>query len=267
MSGDHSYEIHLPSSHEAYEAALRYAKRGWHCFPCKPNSKAPATRHGLHDATTVFAQLERMFAPMEAANVAVATGRASGIVVVDIDGDEGHDSLARLEEQYGNLPATASTVTPRGGAHLFFKHPGGRVPCSTSRLGPAIDVRGDGGYVLLPPSRVNRRPYEVDQQAKIATMPPWLEGLCVMKPAERRRAVPAEEWITMVRTGIPEGRRNADLTRFTGHLLSRGVDARLVLALAHLVNRGCKPPLAAGEVDRIVESIAARELQKFGGRA
>lgn len=244
-------------------AAARYAARGVAVFPVEPRGKRPRTRRGFLDASIDPRQVERWWRADGNANVGIATGRRSGLVVLDVDGDPGAESLADLERQHGALPRTASVVTPRGGQHYWFKHPGAEVPCSAGRLGPGLDVRGDGGYVLAPPSvGVNGRRYEPDERSPLAEMPKWLLDLTAEPKVSK--PTPAEEWLKIV-AGLGAGERNHGLARLTGHLLHKDVDARLVASLVHLVNRRCQPPLPDEEVDRILESIAGRELRKRVG--
>ena len=95
-----------------------------------------------------------MVAPNPRAGVAVATGAASGLLVIDIDerdDKDGFRELHRLEADLGELPPTKTSRTPSGGFHLFFKHVDG-IKCSTGKLGTGIDVKADGGYVIVPPS-------------------------------------------------------------------------------------------------------------------
>ena len=88
------------------------------------------------------------------ANLALVTGPPSGVVVVDVDvRHHGDRTLVELERRYGALPRLAVVQTPSGGWHFHLRHPGGRIPNSTSRIGLGIDPRGDGGLALLPPSR------------------------------------------------------------------------------------------------------------------
>jgi hypothetical protein len=98
-------------------------------------------------------------------------------------------------------------------------------------------------------------------------MPEWLRQAATAAPHGEQRCEPASTWVAMVNRGLPEGERNGGLARLVGHLLARDVDARLVGALVHLVNTRCRPPLPENEVDRIVESIAGRELRKRRGQA
>jgi hypothetical protein len=248
------------------DAAARYAHFGWPVFPCRPRAKVPQTPNGLKDATTDQRTIEDWWTATPYANVAVVTGHSSGLVVLDVDGDEGAASLRALERQHGQIPCTLSTVTPRGGQHFFFQYPGHEVRNSASKLGIGLDVRGDGGYVLAPPSAVSGRAYEVDERRAPAPMPAWLREAAV--PLERQ--IPPSEWLSIVRDGVrgpdiwaggPSEGRNDKLARLVGHLLRRYVDVDLVLEIVHLVNEHrFQPPLAGSEVDRIVASIARKEL-------
>jgi hypothetical protein len=81
------------------------------------------------------------------------TGATSGIIVIDIDPQHG-GSIAALAK-FGTLPATIASLTPSGGCHLFFACRA-CIPNSVSRLAPGVDVRGEGGFVVLPPSAIQR---------------------------------------------------------------------------------------------------------------
>jgi hypothetical protein len=252
-------------SNPLLEAARGYARRDWPVFPVKPGGKVPLTQHGLKDASLDPAELAGWWRRWPNANVAVRTGADARLVVLDVDGSGGLDTLHELETGHEPLPATASVVTPGGGQHFYFAHPGGEVRNSAGQLGPGLDIRGDGGYVLAPPSvGANGRRYEPDARIPLAPIPAWLLGL--LRSAHGRKREPVDTWVQMVRTGLPQGERNAGMARLTGHLLHRDVDVRLVAEIAHLVNTRNRPPLHDDEIDRIVESIAGRELRRRNGR-
>jgi Bifunctional DNA primase/polymerase, N-terminal/Primase C terminal 1 (PriCT-1) len=253
------------------DAAQRQASRRRPVFPCCPRTKRPLTVHGFKDATTDPAVITGWFQNTNAM-LGMPTGVSTGLVVVDIDGDTGFESLRALEFRHGSLPATASVVTPRGGSHLYFKHPGVEVRCSAGSVGQSIDIRGDGGYVIIPPSRTaDGRGYEVDEDCAPAPVPDWLLDLIGVRDHEQSRTA-TSEWLSIVQDGVrgpdpwtdtPSEGRNDKLTRLVGHLLRRYVDVALVHELAHLVNaHRFKPPLGRFEVDRIVNSIAAKELRR-----
>lgn len=185
-------EVPPPALSPQCKAALLLAAKGWAVFPahsmigaqacscltapCGSPGKHPATPHGLKDATTDEAVIRAMWERHARANVAVATGAVSGIVVLDVDaGKGGFETLARLEEEHGALPATLTVATGGGGLHLYFRHPGVPVRNSVRKLGPGLDIRGDGGYVIAPPS--NHRSggtYTWKDEREPAEMPAWL---------------------------------------------------------------------------------------------
>jgi hypothetical protein len=127
---------------ESKSAALTHAERGWSVFPCAPKSKVPITSHGFYDATRDPRTIERWWNRNPDANIAAATGRASGRVALDIDYPERFGDIA--------LPETESQATRRG-THHFFRHPGVKVSGFEDEE-RGFDVKGDGGFVLLAPS-------------------------------------------------------------------------------------------------------------------
>jgi uncharacterized protein YndB with AHSA1/START domain len=155
-------------------AALAYARRGVPVFPCEPGGKRPLTRNGFWDATTEARQIEAWWARWPAANVGVPTGGRSGLLVLDADPrGGGFESLVLLERENGPLPETARARTGGGGVHVFFGYPAGEtVRNSAGTLGAGLDVRGEGGYVVVPPSRT-RSAYEWIDRSPPAE-PKWL---------------------------------------------------------------------------------------------
>lgn len=130
-----------------HNAATWYAHNGLPCFPLRPGEKRPATEHGLHDATTNPDQITAWWARWPQANIGLRTGLRFD--VIDIDGPQGYASLTTLREQ-GHLPEIlARVVTPRG-LHLYVPATGRGNAAGTL---PGIDYRGQGGYVVAPPSR------------------------------------------------------------------------------------------------------------------
>ena len=151
------------------KASLAYAGRGVPVFPCEPGAKRPLTRNGHWDATTDRRAVERWWKRWPSANIGLPTGKKSGIVVLDVDVEDGGlESLARLERAGAPVPKTARTRTGGGGIHVFFRYPGStEIRNSAGLLGPGLDVRGEGGYVVVPPSRT-RGPYEWIDRSPLA---------------------------------------------------------------------------------------------------
>jgi hypothetical protein len=136
-------------------AALTYAREGLFVLPCVQSGKEPACSNGVNGATRDEDKLRAWWADNPSYNVAIAP-HCSGHFVLDVDGDKGRETLAQLELEHGLLPETLSAATPRAGSHLWFK---GDAPSTVQKLGPKLDSRGEGGYVLVPPSIVQGKPY------------------------------------------------------------------------------------------------------------
>jgi len=166
------------------DVALEYAERGWYVFPLVAGGKTPLTAHGLKDATTDSEQIGEWWTRWPDANVGIATGRGSDLVVVDVDPRHG-GTLASL----GELPRTARVRTGGGGWHLYFRYPQGEdVRNSSNKVAPGIDVRGEGGYVVAPGSlHESGRRYEWEVETEIADIP----QLMTSKKRAEKATVPA----------------------------------------------------------------------------
>jgi hypothetical protein len=123
------------------------------------------------------------------ANVAIRTGAVSGLVVLDVDPDHGGDqSLERVLDRFGPLPDGRLVRTGSGGRHFYFAHPGSLVRNDTGRLlGRGLDIRGDGGYVIAPPSRhVSGGSYVLEAGGQIIPeIPGWLIELLRPPPTPK----------------------------------------------------------------------------------
>jgi hypothetical protein len=112
------------------EAALSYAGKGYHVFPCKPRSKEPATKHGFKDATRDQETVRRWWSENPNYNIAIATGKESGLWVLDVDGEVGRESYLKCQS---DIPYdTPNVKTPSGGFHLYFAYDVNRqTSCAT----------------------------------------------------------------------------------------------------------------------------------------
>ncbi len=175
-------------------AALSYARRGVPVFPCRPLGKTPLTANGHLDATREERRVRAWWGRWPNANVGVPTGKESGLLVLDVDPDDGGlESLKELERVSGEAPKTARARTGGGGLHLYFRYPrpsdwgtpgaAAEVRNSASVLGPGLDVRAEGGYVVVPPSRTEA-PYEWVDRAAPAP-PTWLVELLAERSGEQ----------------------------------------------------------------------------------
>lgn len=242
------------------EAARGYAERGWSVIVMQPHGKRPIPawrEFQQHPASA--ATIGRWFERWPDANVGIVTGRVSGIVVVDVDLRHGGPaSVAEAEAALGPLPPTVEAISGGGGRHLYYAHPGGTL-ANRVAIRPGIDLRGDGGCVVAPPSRhpgggcyawvAGRAPGEI----ALAALPPHFGGAGIApRPVGHSRL----HWRRLIREGVGEGARNNTIASLTGHLLQRGVDLDVAAELMLAWNRThCRPPLPDAEVMRVVASI------------
>ena len=163
---------------------LRYAARGWQVFPLKPNAKEPATWRGFYDATANPATLRRWFERYDY-NIGIRSGIASGIFILDIDGDLGFASLREIEFEHGRLPLTLTAITGNGRHYWFVLD--AELPCSASKIGQRIDVKADSGYVAVAPSiHPSGKAYRwVDEAIAPTIAPAWLLRLARKKRFEK----------------------------------------------------------------------------------
>lgn len=251
-------------------AALEYLWRGWSVVPVAERGKRPIVRwQTFEDRHPTEAEVRGWFERWPSSNAAVVTGAISGIVVLDVDTQHGgEESLRRLAVRNAGLPQTVEATTGGGGRHIYFKHPGFEVK-NRAGLSPGLDLRGDGGVIIVPPSihpsgkpyswRKGRAPHEI----ALAPLPDWL---LAPRFGGASQGHPLSYWRNLVHEGVGEGQRNAMVASFTGHLLWHGVDADVVLELMLAWNRvRCRPPLEDEEVIRTVRSIERTHVRENEG--
>jgi hypothetical protein len=241
-------------------AAADYAARGWRVFPL--NGKVPlAGSNGCLGASSAPATVA-LWPP--GVNVGVATG--GGLVVIDVDYRHGGDESLHELRRYGNLPLTVSAETGSGGEHIYLAT-GARIRNSAGKLAAGLDVRGEGGYVVAPPSihPETGHAYTWDNhpdEVQVAPLPDWLERL--LAEQSNGQARPVSEWRKLAANGVEAGARNDACARLAGHLFARGVDPFVCLELVQAWNqRRNRPPLSDDEVARVVCSIARKEAEKW----
>ena len=257
------------------ECALEYARRGCPVFPlhtpmpdrpngcsckgetCSKAGKHPRNHNGFKGATIEAYQIRKWWTDWPDANIAIVTGKVSDVVVIDIDNKHnGSENLAALALEIGGIPPTLAAATGNG-QHLYFRYPGVDVKCSTSDLADGIDVRGNGGYVVAPPSlHANGKVYAWANQEPLAELPPAL--LARMTPTANVVAIDHL-------APVEEGRRNRSLFDYGCYL--RGQRAmefdELLLALRER-NATDDPPSDDIDVIRITASVCKRYLPEYG---
>ena len=252
-------------------AALGYAEQGIAVFPvhnpqldgsCSCGDKGcgtsagkhPRTYNGLKAATTDREQISSWWSAWPEANIGIPTGAINSIVIIDVDGADGEASLRRMTDKNGPLPATKRVKTGKG-YQLYFTHPGGKVKSKAPLCAeyPRVDSRGDGGYVVAPPSlHYSGVRYALDETmpSALADVPAWLLELINGKQTRTRQdGVAAND-------AISEGSRNTTLASMAGSMRARGMTQEAIEAALLVTNSQQSAPLPEGEVRAIARSIS-----------
>lgn len=246
------------------ESALRYAALGWGVIPC--SGKIPISKHGSSEATNDIQTLKAVWSQYPNANVAVATGYSWPFFVIDLDISGSNNGIEAFEDIRGGraLPDTLQQVTGRGGTHYFFKYPtdGRRIKNSASRIAPGVDVRGDGGYVVVHPSihPLTKQEYtwdgmlEVEQQP-IADAPDWLLNLVCDSSDKREPA--------MLPATFEEGKRNVALFRVACAWRNTGMGRESIFNGLMAENNAQQNRLPTAEIERIAGSAVRFEPKQL----
>lgn len=234
---------------------------------CSSPGKHPRVKDWQGWATDDLAKLRTSAKSFGGCNLGIACGQ-SGIFVLDMDPAKGGDeSLKRLERQHGALPQTWVFLTGGGGRHIVFRDPGVELDLrnSASKLGPGLDTRGHGGFIVAPQSRhISGRSYAISvdhhpDEFALADLPAWLLTLLTQVNGHKL-PTPAEEWRALMEADLGEGIRDDTMTRLAGYMLRRWIDPYVVAGLLRSFNHDhCRPPLPDHDIDRIVASIARKE--------
>jgi hypothetical protein len=154
-------------------------------FPCDAQ-KRPLTAHGFKDATSNPDELRRIFANPKATMIGMPTGEITGVVVIDVDVKDGRPGMEWLNENSHRLPQTRTIRTGSGGLHIYLRWPGQMIRNSAGKIAPGIDIRGDGGYVVVSPSPG----YAVADDSEVSGVPDWLMPILVPPAPPERTTAP-----------------------------------------------------------------------------
>ena len=309
IKGDTQHLGVSPDHHSSafpMDYALAYARRGWLVFPlhtvqagvcscgheaCESQGKHPRTKNGVKDATTDVEQIRRWWTMWPEANIGVATGTVSGLYVIDIDCHKGGD-LDSLKD-YGLADLMCSLIAETGskGYHIYLRctEP---LPNTANKLGPFIDTRGEGGYVVAPPgfnaqgqyAWLHKAPLEPIPAALLAKLRPRTSVSASLPPLPTTpQPISATEILTLnalpatplpgqipatpalrpVQTqdtpSVSQEARNSYLISLAGSLRGRGLtpaEIRAMLLAANEEryghNRHPKGPLSRDEMERTI---------------
>jgi len=238
------------------EAALEYLRMGWVPIPLKLKAKTPLISwRKWQQRKPTAADLKSWWERWPDANVAILTGATSGIMALDLEAGTSLDSKP--------IPPTPMQETGGGGRHYLFRHPGFPVPNAVKIL-PGVDLRGDGGYIVVPPSvHPSGKRYEwviTPEQEPLAEAPAWLLELI----KQHAKPKSAQEW-KQIAQGVPEGQRNETAASYIGKLLAHLPPELWETACwdaAKAWNTRNQPPISETELRSVFESITSREVSK-----
>lgn len=270
------------------EAALAHAHCGFDVFPIAPNSKKPPLIENWQNrATGDERQIREWWKRWPDANIGICT---SGRMVVDIDPDKGgKEAFMGLLEQMRMLgeptPATWTSRTRSGGAHLFFTLPrGATVANSVEHIGVGVDVRGDSGYVVAPGSTVGDGTYEWKEGYRptdrpMAEAPAWLLDLA-KRPLTRNAnsgvriieeddiaLARADEWLRRFAPEAIQGGRDHTAFKVAARLYDEGIARESCMErLLSWNETHCHPPLELDEIERVVWSAQKNRANAIGAK-
>lgn len=253
---------------------------GWKVFPLHPGTKKPIFDGWPALATEDVVQIAQWADDYPGCNWAVAAG-PSGLSMIDLDGGEiGEASLFQFELDEGFLPETREHRSARGGRHMIYR---GDIQNSASKLGPKIDTRGGNGYIVIPPSTFEGKPYELIQDRPIADLPDFVRAAA----GKHRDAVGAAEGASLDDDRqISRGRRLLHDYVERGHVAREGeggdnrtyevaaevlnlglTEAKALELILDIWNPACVPPWAPDELATKVSNAAAYSQNEAGAWA
>lgn len=266
----------MSKSTPVLDAAHNYTAREWTVVPVCPSLNGCGSPHcddklrGKHPLINNFTRLTRIspatidkWFTRPDVGVGIVTSRWTGLMVVDLDGKDGEDSLKKLEQQHGPLPDTLTATTGRegGGRHIYFKRPDVKV-ASPRGIVPGIDIRADGSFVVAPPSihRSGAQYRWVDDSVDVADAPLWLiqlaNGSKTKQTSAKLPAVAPAQNAPADGLMLCKGQRNDWLFKRGCSLRGQGHQhPEIETALVDLNVRYCDPPLPATKVQQIAESV------------
>jgi len=267
-ANDQPVEAGSPNERGATQAidwALAYRRLGWSVIPINQATKKPPKDFKwkqYQEEAADEATIRSWYARWPMAGVGIVTGRVSNLWVVDVDSADGFDHLTALD-----LPATPTVKTSKG-EHRYFAHPGALR--NTAKKVGGLDTRGEGGFVVAPPTIHPTGVAYAWGSAPWDSAPPSPPAALVALFAEARRVVAGGEdsggednsYVELLANGTPSGQRHHDMARLVGHYLAHGIaPAEVKILLRPWVDR-CQPPFPYHQLDTMVDDLAAAEARK-----
>lgn len=233
----------------------QYWDYGWSLLPVKPEDKRPYTQNWLQytKQKANFNMVNEWFTHLSGAGVGVVTGRVSDLVVLDVE----NYCETPINELLSKYPTNLISKTGSGGYHLFYRYPPnkGRV---ANRVGlfNGIDLRADGGFIVLPPTlHPSGNKYEWVQEGIPGLFPNELLDVQAVSSNQ-------EMWIQEILRGVAEGGRNDACARLCGYFFKKGIAEDIVGAILNEWNEKNDPPLPQSEIQTTINSIKRNHIGK-----
>jgi hypothetical protein len=236
----------------------------WSVFPVNPKTKTPFFTGWQQLASTDPRRVKEVFNGLPYASIGVRTGIVSNLLVFDLDERAGYSGIASFEKAGFSRPDTVTVRTPSGGLHFYFRADGTIVKNSVSALAKGVDVRGEGGYIICPPSQTVFGSYvwESERETVLAgprALPQRFVEALGKKPRNTSRFQNKSGVQERLMTTIPEGTRDMEMTRRCGFLLKKYSAADALQMLLIINANCCEPPLEERQILKIFASIRGRE--------
>lgn len=246
------------------DRVLAHVQRGWNVFPISPNEKVPPKGFSwdqYQDTVRVTEEMVRAwFWDYPDCNWAIACGTISNLVVLDIDGEVGHQTLKKYHpEIFSNANGTLVQKSPHGW-HMFYQHPGHYV--KSFNIATKVDIKADGGYILVSPSKIYEDQYTILRDSELAPCPRWIADS--IKPEEQASGdqdAPQQTvrpmWVTeLLESGSPSGRRNEDAARLVGYFHGKNISGDIIAQIMAPWAARCQPPFNARELRTVIKSVS-----------
>ena len=254
-----------------------YLDRGWNIFPVEPNGKRPVVvSQGRDQDGSVFDlrlkwntfqynrvdqdQVKTWFEQYNDCNWAVVCGKISNLVVLDVDGEIGIKSLEKHHSEIQGVK-TFMQASPHG-IHMFFTHPGNDV--KSFPILTKVDVKGDGGYIVVAPSKIDEESYQVLIDTELRECPGWIARGESIKEDSPTASSPDStgdrrpQWVKqLLDNGSPEGRRSDDASRLVGYFWNRNVSPDIIETVITPWANRCKPAFDMRELKTVIRSICS----------
>ena len=245
------------------EAALKYYENGFAPIPIAPNSKKPLAQWKAYQTRRpTKEEIITIFPRFRDADIGIVTGKRHNIFVLDCDSQEAYESLQALLPDSLTLPVVK---TPRG-YHLYFSYPKNIDLTVGVDIMPGVDYRGDGGYVIAPPSKKGAYKWIVDLNTDRPDLPPAIinnfinsNGYMKCASKEDKNEVTQVTKVTKVTNFFKKGRRDNDLFHAGNCLIKGGCEPEFASHVLEILAKNSTPPFPESEIKAKIQSAIKRD--------